>query len=111
MYGERACSRGAVKLSGAVVGAGSMVSGCGDVGCVEVPGGHFDVAGEHGVEQLVEASSDVPVQPALPAGGALLNGHVEHERDLAVALGQLGSSDRPAVSLVASFAAHQHLLR
>jgi hypothetical protein len=44
------CSRGAVKLSGAVVGAGSMVSGCGDVGCVEVAGRHLDVAGEHGVE-------------------------------------------------------------
>lgn len=45
------------------------------------------------------------------AGGAFLHRHVEHDGDTVVAVCELGSPDRLAIPLVATFATHQRFLR
>ncbi len=71
----------------------------------------LDIASEDGGQQLVQASSDIPLQPALATSLAFLHGDFEHDGDLAVSLGKLGPLNRPAFALVTSFAPHQRLLR
>ena len=72
------------------------------LGCSEVPGRYFDVAGQHGAQEFVEAPGDLPSEPSISAGRAFLHRNVEDDGDLAIALSQLGSAHVSAVALVAS---------
>jgi hypothetical protein len=78
---------------------------------VEVTGGDFRSAGQEIGQKLVEATSDLPIQPPLAASWALLHGDLQHDRHMAVSLGDLRPPNPDAVRLIASLATHQRLLR
>ena len=67
----------------------------------------LNVDGEDRGHELVEATSDVPQQPAFTARLAFLHGNIEHDSDPAVSFDELGPPDRSSLPLVAPLTPQQ----
>jgi hypothetical protein len=63
------------------------------------------------VEEDIQALGNVHREPDLPAGGTDLDGHLQHDRRSTIALSHAGTPRRLALTVVASLAMHQRLLR
>ena len=68
-----------------------------------MPGCYLDIAGQHRSEHHIETTGSLPRQPPVTTRRTLLHRNLEHQGDLALRLGHLGSPDRNPVLLAATF--------
>ena len=73
---------------------------------IEMASGDLNVERQHRRQDLVEGGRDLPRQPALTAGGALLHWDTQDHGHAAVPFGHLGSADGLTIGSVAAFAPH-----